>query len=273
MTDLWIGTSGYAYPEWSEVLYPRGTKPSRMLAIYERKFPLVELNFSYYQMPGAEQLARMGQRVGPGFQFIVKGHRSFTHAFDETQLGPFGEAITPLHTRGQLAGVLCQFPQRFHHNDANRRWIATVRQHLEDVPLAVEFRHASWNRPDIGDWLGDEGVTLVSVDVPDIPALYPRQLVQSGPEIYVRLHSRRAETWYSGADRYDYSYTDAEMQEWVDALAKQAPQTKRAFVLFNNCRRANAVINARRMISLLAEQDHPFHVVAPLVGAEQGLLF
>ena len=74
--DLWIGTSGYVYPEWNGFLYPRGTPAAKMLALYAEHFPLVELNFSYYQMPTAERLARMAESVPRRFQFIIKrtGH-------------------------------------------------------------------------------------------------------------------------------------------------------------------------------------------------------
>jgi len=57
--ELWIGTSGYVYPEWAGVFYPRGCSSARMLSVYAETFPLVELNFPYYQMPTIEQFAKM----------------------------------------------------------------------------------------------------------------------------------------------------------------------------------------------------------------------
>ena len=99
--------------------------------------------------------------------------------------------------------------------------------------------------------------------------------MQTGPEIYLRLHSRRASSWHSaGPDRYDYAYSDEELQEWITTLAGHADQIERALVLFNNCRRANAVLNARRLAALLSQQPHPINVVhAPLPTNAQGYLF
>ncbi len=272
---IWVGTSGYVYPEWRGVLYPPGTSSAKMLTLYAEHFPLVELNFSYYRIPTANQLARMMKRVPVAFQFMVKAHKSITHEPDRRQLKVFAAGLTPLSQGRQLMGVLCQFPQRFHKTQANQEWIATIQAELTDVPLAVEFRHESWNCVEVSDWLRNHGITLVSVDVPEMPAIFPRKLVQSGDQIYVRLHSRRAATWFSaGPDRYDYLYSDAELREWIDLLSEKSEQAKRATVLFNNCRRANAVVNAERFIELLHIQRHPFEVVRPTLNAtQQGILF
>src|SRR5947209_2801729 len=78
---------------------------------------------------------------------------------------------------------------------------------FEGFAPAVEFRHHSWHRPEVPEWLRTHGLDLVSVDVPDLPALYPRGLVHSGPHVYVRFHSRNAAIWYaSDKRRYDYDY-------------------------------------------------------------------
>ena len=48
---VWIGTSGYSYPDWVGPFYPEGTRSGRMLAHYAGHFPLVELNFTFYRLP------------------------------------------------------------------------------------------------------------------------------------------------------------------------------------------------------------------------------
>ena len=79
---VWLGTSGYSYPDWVGKFYPRGTSPNRMLASYARSFPLVELNFAYYRVPTPAMLARMAGQTPDGFQFLVKLHRSLSHEQD-----------------------------------------------------------------------------------------------------------------------------------------------------------------------------------------------
>lgn len=110
--DVWIGTSGYVYREWVGAFYPRGTSSASMLTHYAHRFPLVELNFSYYQVPRAQQFVRMLARVPADFRFIVKAHRSLTHEFDGDAIRAFASSLQPLREAVRLVSVLCQFPQR-----------------------------------------------------------------------------------------------------------------------------------------------------------------
>jgi uncharacterized protein YecE (DUF72 family) len=262
--ELWIGTSGYVYPDWIGPFYPTGTTSAEMLPFYAECFPLVELNFSYYRTPTADQLANMARLAHRDFQFIVKAHRSMTHERKKDSFDAFRKAVQPLRASRQLLNVLCQFPQRFHFNKTNQQWLTIIREQLAELPVAVEFRHHSWDRPEVADWLQDEGITLISVDVPDLPSIYPRKLVQTGRQIYVRFHSRRADRWYvAGTERYDYLYSDEELLSWLNALAQRDEETDRALLLFNNCWHANAITNARRMVDLLSETDHPFRIISP----------
>ena len=56
---VWVGTSGYSYPDWVGPFYPEGTRPNRMLSYYARQFPLVELNFTFYRPTTPEMLGRI----------------------------------------------------------------------------------------------------------------------------------------------------------------------------------------------------------------------
>src|SRR4051812_11235203 len=100
--QLWIGTSGYVYPDWVGIFYPRGTSSAKMLPLYAKHFPLVELNFTYYQLPTREKLGMMLRRVPADFQFIVKAHRSLTHELDEKQLDTFRASLQSMDEHGQL---------------------------------------------------------------------------------------------------------------------------------------------------------------------------
>src|SRR5205807_5266600 len=109
-----------------------------------------------------------------------------------------------------------------------------------------------WARADIPEWLREHAIDLVSVDVPDLPGLYPRGLILSGQRAYIRLHSRNAANWYRAQTRrYDYEYTDEELEEWVSALEQNETKLKDVLFLFNNCFHAHAMKNARRLGTLL----------------------
>jgi uncharacterized protein YecE (DUF72 family) len=261
---VWIGTSGYSYADWVGPFYPPGTRSRQMLRYYTEHFPVVELNFTFYCLPTAAALARLAEQTPAGFQFVAKLPRTLSHDEDPRDLGPFRQAVAELHGRGRLLGLLCQLPQATHHERRHLAWLDHLGRELADYRLAVEFRHRSWHRPDVADFLRQRGLDLVAVDVPDIPALYPRGLVQSGPRLYVRFHSRNAGNWYlSDKDRYDYSYTDQELREWTTAVAGAAGGAREAFLFLNNCHGGQAVENARRLRELLAGLGPDLEVVSP----------
>jgi uncharacterized protein YecE (DUF72 family) len=266
---VWIGTSGYSYPDWVGPFYPEGTRPNKMLAYYSREFPLVELNFTFYRPPTGDMLARIADQTPPGFQFLVKLPRTLSHEENPADLPGFRHAVEQLRARGKLLGLLCQLPQATHYTRRDLAWLERLGGELLGLGLAVEFRHRSWNRQDVADWLGKLQIDLVSVDAPDLPALFPRGLVRSTPNLYVRWHSRNADNWYAGdKDRYDYHYSDAELGEWIDDLAAAAPSAGRAVLLFNNCHRSQAVDNARRMRTLIGQSVPGLDVVQPTGTAE-----
>jgi uncharacterized protein YecE (DUF72 family) len=274
---VWIGTSGFSYADWVGPFYPPGTRPGRQLAYYVRCFPLVELNFTFYRLPAADQLARLAEQTPARFQFVVKLHRSLSHDQQSGDLAAFRTAIEALHARGRLAGLLCQLPQATHDEPRHRAWLEALAREFAGRRLAVEFRHRSWFRPDVPDWLRRHGLDLVAVDVPDLPGLYPRGLVQSSPRLYVRFHSRNAAAWYgSDKERYDYDYGDPALTEWVEALAAAADRSERVLLLFNNCHRGQATENARRMRELLLRLAPELDVVEPFAeppGPRQRSLF
>jgi uncharacterized protein YecE (DUF72 family) len=275
--QIWIGTSGYSYPDWVGPFYPPGTRPGRLLAHYARYFPLVELNFTFYRMPTARTLAGLAERTPDGFQFIVKLPRTLSHEETDSDLVPFRHAIDELRSRARLLGLLCQLPQATHNLPKHRAWLTHLAGELAGYGLAVEFRHYSWFHPDVPAWLGERQLDLVAVDVPDLPGLYPRGLIQSSPRLYVRFHSRRAENWYRGdKDRYDYDYDDRALSEWIQALSRNEQRSDRVLLLFNNCQRSQAVANAQRMRELLSRMGPGMEAVEPFAAppeSRQRLLF
>ena len=263
--QVWLATAGYSYPEWVGAIYPPGTRGDQLLTAYAREFPLVEINSTYYRCPTAEQFARLLQAVPPGFQFSVKLPQTITHQRDPAELAPFAEAVSRLRANGQLFATVCQFPESFHNGPAQQRWLGQVVERLAEFSPVVEFRHRSWSKPAVNHWLTRSGAGVVSVDVPDLPQLYPRGLVVAGPLVYARLHSRVVENWYGpGMLRYDYDYPDAVLREWIEWLRAAARVAKRAAIVFNNCVGTQAVTNARRLRQLLAGEAADLPVVAPV---------
>src|SRR3954463_11858213 len=128
--QVWIGTSGYSYLDWVGDFYPPGTTASRMLEHYCRHFPAVELNFTFYKPPTRSVLTRIADKTPPGFQFLVKVPQTISHDRNPLDLPGFRHAAEGLAARGQLAGVLAQFPQSLHCTRPACDWVNLLSNEL-----------------------------------------------------------------------------------------------------------------------------------------------
>src|SRR5262245_13819293 len=272
-----IGTAGYAWPDWVGPFYPDGTSLERMPAFYATQFPFVEIHSTFYRPPTAGQLTRLANRTSPGFQFSLKVPRTVSHERRVHALRPFRLAADELAAKHRLIGFVLQFPEAFKDTPGNRQWVERVAIGLQPYPGWVEFRHRSWHRPKLGDWLRERGMDLAAVDVPNLPNLFPRLVIDPGTtRVYARLHSRVADNWSrTGQMRYDYDFPDAELREWLALLRQAAPRLTDVHLVFNNCHHTHGINNARRMADLIAAEAPEFHIVDPPAPAppKQGVLF
>ena len=182
-----VGTSGYSYTEWVDGgFYPQGTRTPEMLALYAKSFPVVELNYTWYQMIQAEAISRMIAKAPKDFLFAAKLTRTLTHERDrdwKQELQRYREGIKPLQK--QLAAILIQLPPEFSWNVKNRYYLAWLLDSLHDFPVAVEFRHISWARDSVFAELEQRQVTLVTVDAPNIPKLFPCVDLVTNPSLFL----------------------------------------------------------------------------------------
>lgn len=253
-----VGTSGYSYDDWVGPFYPPGAARKDFLQLYAREFPIVELNFSYYQQPSPRTLDRMVANTPPGFTFALKAHRSMTHEIGETwekDIETFRGGIQPMVDAGRLAAVLLQFPHGFKYTPESRSRLAALCGKLEGLPLAVEFRTSEWLKEPVFEGLRQRGVALVSVDEPDLPKLLRPTTETTGSLGYVRFHGRNREAWWTGdnASRYNYLYNTDELEDWVQRIRRIMEGVPLLLVFFNNHWRGNAAQNAREMRRLLEE--------------------
>jgi uncharacterized protein YecE (DUF72 family) len=254
---LLIGTSGYSYPDWEGALYPPGTPREAYLGLYAASFPVVELNFSYYTQPTARALEHMLRSTPPEFLFSIKAHRSLTHEPGEdlgAEVRRFREGIAPLAGSGRLAAVLFQFPYSFHYTPASRRHLAGLCESFAELPKAVEFRGAEWQRPSVYEGLRRWNAAYVNVDTPRLPRLPEPGEEVTGDLAYVRFHGRNRANWWGGdnASRYDYLYSAAELEEWLPRIERMLARVRLALVIFNNHLGGQAVRNARELSARLS---------------------
>ena len=250
---LTVGTAGYSYPAWVGGFYPPGTPAADQLAHYARHFAAVEINSTFYRVPTADQLTRMAAKVPAGFRFTLKVPRAASHDSDPADLPAFARAADALAATGQLAGLLVQVPEGFRNTASNRAWLVRIRELLRPHAPAVEFRHVSWDTPELPGWADRQGYTVVSVGVPALPQLFPAGLRVTAGKVYARLHGENPAAWYAGGPaRYDYDYPDERLREWADALTAAASGgATEGLVFFNNCVGIQAVTNASRLAGMM----------------------
>src|SRR3984893_8234579 len=109
---LWVGTSGYNYPEWKGSFYPEKFPTTKMLPYYAERFSTVEINYTYYRMPNEKILAGWNRETPDHFKFTLKASKRITHDArlrDYTDL--VGYFLETASTLGQkLGAILFQLP-------------------------------------------------------------------------------------------------------------------------------------------------------------------
>jgi len=253
-----FGTSGFSYDDWVGPVYPPTLPKHAWLAFYAEQFDTVELNVTYYRLPEKRTVAGWIERTPADFTFAVKAHRSLTHEREQADFPGFRECLAPLVESGKLACVLAQFPHSFHANAANRAYLGRLHEGLGGLPTVVEFRDRAWVGEETFDQLKALGLGFCCVDEPNLPGLMPPVAVATGPVGYVRFHGRNAEHWWEHEQawqRYDYTYRDDELRDWVARLKALDEQAEVTLVYANNHYRGQSVGTLKQLQSLLAGAD------------------
>ncbi len=236
-----IGTSGWSYDHWDEVLYPPGTPPRDRLGHYTRAFGTVELNASFYRWPSQAAFRSWRRRLPEGFLFSVKAPRGLTHAKRLYAPEAWVERIAASwHELGpRRAVLLVQLAPDQARDDARLGYL------LERLPpwlrVAVELRHPSWDDPHVFAMLEHHGVASCVMSGAHLPCV----LRATAPFVYVRLHGPDREHLYAG------SYPDADLAWWADRLREWEGQGREVFAYFNNDGDGNAVRNAAALRHML----------------------
>jgi uncharacterized protein YecE (DUF72 family) len=204
---LYVGTSGWAYPEWQPEFYPAGLPRARFLEHYAGRLSACEVNATFYRLQAETTFERWAGAAPPDFRFIAKAHRRLTHSAtlmaeeaDREFLHRFLESLRPL--AGAFGALLVQFPPTRRRDDAGlARLLAAL---PASVPAACEFRHASWDDDGVRSILHDAGAAWCYADTDGVaPASLP-----SGAFAYVRLRATH--------------YTDAQRDQWRQLLVREA---------------------------------------------------
>jgi len=262
---IYVGPAGFSYPDWKKILYPdprpRGFHEATFLAEF---FDTIEINTSFYHPIQPAHAEQWIERIAanPRFLFTAKLWKKFTHeevtAAGDVDLVRAGFDI--LRNAKRLGAMLLQFPFSFHNTPENLTRLKKLLDEFQYYPLVVEVRHSSWATKEFYDVLHERRVGFCNIDQPVIGrSIQPSERVTS-PIGYVRLHGRRYDTWFSDdpasppSERYNYLYSEAELQPWADRIEHVAENAETTFVVTNNHFQAKGIVNALQLINLLTEK-------------------
>ena len=240
--QILIGTSSWTDPtlvkegHW----YPPDAKSAKArLEFYASRFPLVEVDSTYYFPPSEKNSVLWIERTPVDFTFNIKAYSLLTNHPTRTESlykdlaaelpeetlanrriyrdtlpdevvlevwQRFRDALMPLHSAGKLGAVLFQFPQWFVISKKNKAYIEECAERLPDFRVAVEFRHKSWmeerNVEETLGFLSERNLPYVCVDMPQgfDSSLPPIAAATADDLAMVRFHGRDPKAWESKAE-------------------------------------------------------------------------
>ena len=180
----YVGTSGFAYRDWSPLFYPAGARAGDLLREYASRLTAVELNNTFYQQPRPEKVAAWLAATPVDFRFVVKAQRGGSmRAFGEAAAQTVEWLTGPYRLFGdRLGSVLYRVPENVHRDDERLRSLLAAWP--TDMSLTMEFQHGSWHADEVYTLLRehDAGLCATDLDERDQP-----DLRLTGTFIYLRL--------------------------------------------------------------------------------------
>jgi uncharacterized protein YecE (DUF72 family) len=261
------------------------TSAEDRLHYYAERFPIVEVDSTYYTPPNERNSVLWAERTPDGFSFHVKafslltGHPTRPSALykdlrpegatkniypkdlDDSVIDQvwdrFLSALDPLYQAGKLGAVLFQFPPWFTISRRNKEYLLECARRCSPARICAEFRHESWlkdaNRAETLDFLTRYAIPYTVVDMPQgYRSSVPPVVAATADLAVIRFHGH-SDKWTSKDiyERFGYQYSTAELRKWVPKIRNLADQARETHVLMNNCYRNYAQVNAEDLATLL----------------------
>ncbi len=230
---IWIGTSGYNYPEWKGSFYPADLPASKMLAYYSARFPTVEINYTFYRMPTEKLVAGWAAGTPSPYKLTLKAPRRITHDSRLKNTRDLVEGFCRVAgTLGdKLGALLFQLPPNM------KKDVALFDAFLETLPpkvcAAFEFRHESWFDDEVFERLGRRNLALCVNDSEKLSA--PVRV--TADYAYFRLR--------------DEGYTGDDIRRWAETIARETAYCSHVYVYFKHEEEGKGPAFARMLQTLL----------------------
>lgn len=231
---IWVGTSGYNYPEWRGSFYPEKLATAKMLPFYAERLKTVEINYTFYRSPNPSILAGWSRQTPPRFKLTLKAPRRITHDARLRDCAPSLQYfLDTAATLGEKLGMLLfQLPPFF------RKDLAVLDAFLETFPAGVraafEFRHASWLSDEVFERLKARNLTLCVADSEKMTT--PVEVTADYG--YFRLR--------------DEGYTPGDIEQWARTIQEKTARCRDVFVYFKHEEAGKGPQFARLLLDALA---------------------
>lgn len=251
---LFIGTSGWSYKHWRDIVYPPRLPVTRWLPFIQTYFNTVEVNSSFYRLPKPEVVTKWDESAPPGFEFALKMWRGITHynklrnaARNVLRFLEAAERLAP----DRRAPMLIQLPPNQSLDAPKLDGFLSEFATISDGRwrLAVEFRHDSWLTSETIQVLNRHRAGLCLHDMRGKAAAIDAN--ESSSFIYIRRHG-------SGDARYSGRYTSEEIGRDAHLIDGWRKQNRDVYVYFNNDIGGHAFHNALELKRACGEPAHAY---------------
>ena len=237
MGDIRIGTSGWSYDHWDGVFYSKGLSAKSRLDYYAQKLDTVEVNYSFYRLPGEKSFLKWRESTPEGFVFALKASRSITHQKKGSSYLAHLLLKRAKLLEEKLGPILFQFPPTFEKNEENT--LQLLKLIPTGVRAAVEFRNHLWHSDETLQLLKERCIAYCIVSAPGFAPIFRATCDFT----YLRLHGSKS--WYRS------SYSKSELERFADEVSNFAREGLDVFVYFNNDYQGFAVRNALKLKEML----------------------
>jgi uncharacterized protein YecE (DUF72 family) len=236
---LRIGTSGYQYDHWKGTFYPEGLPKRSWFGYYAGHFDTVEINNTFYRLPGPEVFEHWREQAPKGFCFAVKYSRYGSHLKRLKDPEPAVERFLRSAERLEetFGPILVQLPPRWQADPG--RLEAFLQAAGATHRWTLEFRDASWLSESVLAILDRFGAALC---IHDHLAEHPRPVTAGF--VYLRYHGTQA-----GGD-YQEGYLAREA-DWIQGRLAEGLDV---YAYFNNDQHGHALRNAATLKQLLQSE-------------------
>lgn len=168
---IFVGTSGFSYPEWKGTFYPEDLPSKKYLPFYAERFRTTEINNTFYRIPVPKNTEDWFQAVPDNFTFTLKLSQRITHQKRLKEVGEEMERflLAAAGLKQKLGTILVQLPPYFKLNA--EVFEEFLKNYASKARLAFEFRHDSWYVDQVYDLLRKHGCALAVVEAEEREAV------------------------------------------------------------------------------------------------------